>query len=193
MNKKLVELDKYEQQIILACKNHSKLNLNKYEKVKNAISHMLGLKATDESMYYWLYKIISRVDKELDLNYRNLIVETMFSKDWLMANSTKIETMTMEDMNKKFISMIMSFEVIDNGFGLLHLEEDNSILNTLFNDNEDGITNATLLDKIETCKTIQELDGMRLDIIRISTEEFGTYADAFTKKKKQLEKELYKL
>lgn len=135
MNRKSVELDKYEQQIILACKNHSKLNLGKYEIVKNVIAHTIGVtidEFDDHCIYYWLMKVIKKVDITLETRYMNVLLETMFSKDWIFSKTSLSNEITIQEMNKKLIQLIRSFQVKDDNFVFMDLHENNTILNTIY-------------------------------------------------------------
>lgn len=135
MIKQLVELDKYEQQIILACKNHSKLNLSKEEAVRNVIAHTIGVdidEFDDHCIYYWLMKVIKKVDITLETRYRSVLLETMFSKDWIFSKTSLSNEITIQEMNKKLIQLISGFQVKDDDFVFMDLQEDDAILNTIY-------------------------------------------------------------
>ena len=79
----MLNLDIYEQQIILAAKGHSKMkeiygqDTTPYEVIKSIIARMtkISMKQIDNhKMYYWLLNLIKKLDNEFNFNWRKKII-----------------------------------------------------------------------------------------------------------------------
>lgn len=130
----MLKLDKYEQQIILACKGHSKLDIPMQEQVRNIISQMVKIKIeliNNHSIYYWLLKLVKKLDDEFNIGYKENLLDSMFCSDWFFTKCSQQDSISIIEVNDKLISMIGFIKVKYNNEPLIELEIDDDILNNL--------------------------------------------------------------
>ena len=134
----MFKLTQYEQQIVLACKGHSKMSkdnekLSIYEVIRHIIAKMVKIDIDyidDDKIYYWLLKIIKKIDNQFNYNWQEDLLDSMFANDWICKHATKY-TVTINEVNSKMISMLQWVPCRENGFEILELKENDEILNQI--------------------------------------------------------------
>lgn len=134
----MLNLDIYEQQIILAAKGHSKMkeiygqDTTPYEVIKSIIARMTKISMNqidNHKMYYWLLNLIKKLDNEFNFNWREQLLDSMFCTDWIFSRTSRQDTINIIDINKKLISMLAWMPIIKDNKDLIILIEDDQILN----------------------------------------------------------------
>lgn len=121
--------NKYYQQIILACKGHSKYD--KYEAVRNIIGQMIEMQVKfidDHIIYKHLIKILYNIDEQSNLSLTKKVLEKMFYKH-MFFNIERSEINIVE-VNKDIISLLSNIIVLDEEHNrVIGLHKNNKILN----------------------------------------------------------------
>lgn len=137
----MLKLDKYDQQIILACKGNSKMTdisknrLPLLEIVRNIIARRIGIKVkyiNDHKVYYWLLKLVKKLDDTFNLNWREQLLDSMFCSDWVFSRISCKNTISIMEVNNKLISMIGFIPIRKENEILIELIEDDEILNKMY-------------------------------------------------------------
>lgn len=128
----MLKLNKYEQNIILACKGWGRnKNQSTLDLIRKIISKMVkqDVKYIDDGrVYYWLLKILREIDSILNLKLVDTFLDSLFSSNcgsrW---NDNK--TITIQDTISKMISLLSTILVCDSsGQELIELIEDEELL-----------------------------------------------------------------
>lgn len=118
MNNKPIRLNKYYQQIILACKGWNEMYSTR-NTIERILSQYLGVDRkyiNQGRVYYFLIEIVKKVQpKELQRLYDNLFHDS--------------DSISMNTMINRLIGILGSLQVIENDIELIELEYDEEIMN----------------------------------------------------------------
>lgn len=113
----MIELNKYEQQIVLACKGWSNQD-DTTETIRNILAQQFGLKVAyidHERIYKCLYKLAKTLDNK--------------SLEKVIYNLFECYEINVDDVIDSLIGIIASVQVKDGDKELLKLEYDEEIMN----------------------------------------------------------------
>lgn len=114
-----IKLDKYCQQIILACKGWNSKEYSIRYTIERIISQLVAVDINminHDIVYYWLLKLCKQLDPQS--------VERMFENLFRYNDSTSAYNVI-----GKLISILANLRVEENGHVLLELEYDEKIMN----------------------------------------------------------------
>lgn len=118
MKKETIKLNKYYQQIILACKGWNKIYSTR-NTIERILSQYLGIgrkHINQGHVYYFLIEIVKETQpKELQRLYDNLFHYS--------------DSISMNTMINRLIGILGSLQVIENDIELIELEYDEEIMN----------------------------------------------------------------
>lgn len=111
----MIELDKYEQQVILASKNWGKWGKNKgrFEAVKVVVAQYYALNLVDMelySVYHCLVQLYIKINKDRPMLLQDFMLN-IFYEDWCGGYAREIN---MEHLVRKLISQISNISVRDS-------------------------------------------------------------------------------
>lgn len=102
----MIKLDKYEQQVILACKNWGKWGKeDRFKAVKVVVAQYYALDLDDTplySMYHCLLNLFIKINKDRELLLQDFLLD-IFHQDWCGGYVDKID---MEHLVRKLIIQI---------------------------------------------------------------------------------------
>lgn len=130
MNKFIIKLDKFQQQVILASKGNSKLNDN-FDKIfiiRNIIARYFKLRIkyiSDKSVLKYLEELCEEIIKQNPLLNHEL--------NYMRKNLFEYSSATsIIDIIENYISFLSTLKVKENGIEIIELDEDEEILDKLY-------------------------------------------------------------